>query len=114
MGQIINSINNISNICKEQHKARKKPTGKDDMKLSEDTTPDLVKHLAEKLEQSYGVINELVHVYEQYTILPKKKYEYNVDKAYKIDIDIEHEEETHGAGSGGGQRGQAGGGSRQG
>ena len=79
------------------------------MKLSEDTTPDLVKHLAEKLEYAYGVVNELVHVYEQYTIQSKVKYDYNIDKAYKLDIEIKHQEDTQGAPVGTNQRGQAGG-----
>lgn len=58
------------------------------MKLNEDTRPDLVIHLATRLQYAHTVVNELVHVYDKYT----QKYEYNIDKAYKRDIEIKHAE----------------------
>jgi len=63
----------------------------DDIKLTEETRPDLVHHLSNRLEYASGVVNELVNVYIEN--VSKKNKAYNIDKAYQLEIEIENKKQ---------------------
>lgn len=78
IGQIINSINNIYNICAKQNK-RIKPSGQDD-RIKEDTK-NIVQELNKKLEKAHQTADELHKVYEKFG------NEYDREKAYAEDLE---------------------------
>ena len=68
IGQIINSINNISNICKT-HQNRKRGSKKAAVIVNDDVTEDsknLVEQLNKKLDGALKTVEELVAVYKEY------------------------------------------------
>lgn len=83
IGQIINSISNIANICKIQQANRGKKLIGVDTPINE-TTPNLVEELIIKLDKSYQTIEELVKVHQKYGD------NYDQDKAYTEEIDFAH------------------------
>jgi hypothetical protein len=64
IGQIINSINNIFSICREQQKKRGKFKNVEENDVNE-RTPDLVMELIGRLETSSEVIEDLKAVLDQ-------------------------------------------------
>lgn len=82
IGQIINSISNIANICKVQQAKRGKKLTSVDTVISE-TTPNLVDELIVKLEKAHQTIHELVQVHEVYG------ENYDREKAYAEEIDYQ-------------------------
>lgn len=80
IGQIINSINNIFNICKIQQAKRGRSLDKQDQKINEDTK-NLVEMLVGKLDIAHRTVDELVKVYQAYG------QDYSVEKAYAEDIE---------------------------
>lgn len=80
IGQIINSIGNIANICKVQQTKRGKKLNNNDIVINE-TTPNLVDELVVKLEKAHQTIHELVQVHEVYGD------NYDREKAYAEEID---------------------------
>jgi len=63
IGQIINSINNIFNICAKQNK-RIKLSNQDD-RIKEETK-NIVQELNKKLEKAHQTADELHKVYEKF------------------------------------------------
>ena len=82
IGQIINSINNIFNICKIQQAKRQRNLDKQDVKINEDSK-NLVELLVAKLDIAHRTVDELVKVYQQYG------QDYSVEKAYAEDIEAQ-------------------------
>lgn len=82
IGQIINSINNIFNICKIQQAKRGRSLDKQDQKINEDTK-NLVEMLVGKLDIAHRTVDELVKVYQAYG------QDYSVEKAYAEDIEAQ-------------------------
>ena len=80
IGQIINSINNIFNICKIQGAKRQKSLDKQDVKINEDSK-NLVEMLVGKLDIAHRTVDELVKVYQAYG------QDYSMEKAYTEDIE---------------------------
>lgn len=80
IGQIVNSINNIFNICQQQQARRGKKISKDEVKVNEESK-NLVPQLISKLDRAHQTVDELVKVYAEYG------GEYNRDRAYIEDIE---------------------------
>ena len=82
IGQIINSINNIYNICadhQEQKKKRPKPSGQEDRIRESDK--NIVQEINKKLEKAHTTADELLKVYEKFG------NEYDREKAYAEDLE---------------------------
>lgn len=76
IGQIINSINNIHGICRDQLVKRNKlKSSKTEYEVKEDT-PNLVGELITRLEQAAEVIEDLK------SVLDKVDIDFDRDKAY--------------------------------
>lgn len=76
IGQIINSINNIYGICRDQLVKRNKlKSSKPDYDVKEDT-PNLVGELINRLEQAAEVIEDLK------SVLDSVQIDFDRDKAY--------------------------------
>jgi hypothetical protein len=76
IGQIINSINNIYGICREQLKKRNKlKTAKENNDVKEDT-PNLVGELILRLESAAETIEDLK------SVLDSVQIDFDRDKAY--------------------------------
>ena len=83
VGQIINSINNIYEICKRHSKKR---TAKNDSVKITEETKNLVEELIPRLETAHQTVDELVKVYQEYG------RDYDREKAYTEEIDVKIEE----------------------
>lgn len=82
IGQVINAVNNIFNICVAQQAKRGKKLGKQDIKIHEGTE-DLVEALLMKLDRSHQTVDELVKVYREYG------GGYVREQAYREEIDVQ-------------------------
>ena len=82
IGQIINSINNIFNICKIQQAKRQRNLDKQDQRVGEDSK-NLVELLTGKLDIAHRTVDELVKVYQAYG------QDYSREKAYSEDIEAQ-------------------------
>ena len=80
IGQIINSINNIFNMCQLQQAKRGKKISKEELKVSEDGK-NLMPQLISKIDRAHQTVDELVKVYAEYG------GDYNRDRAYIEDIE---------------------------
>jgi hypothetical protein len=85
VGQIINSINNIFNICKIQYAKRIRKLDKPDVRINEESK-NLVEQLIPRLQVAHQVVDELVQVYNQYG------KDYDREKAYAEEIDTAQRE----------------------
>ena len=65
VGQIINSINNIFSICKQQMVKRGRKMDKQDPKINEESK-NLVELLIPRLQIAHQTVDELVKVYKEY------------------------------------------------
>ena len=81
VGQIINSINNIFDICKNQLAKRGRKLEKQDVKINEESK-DLVGQLIPRLQTAHQTVDELVRVYDHYG------RDYDREKAYTEEIDV--------------------------
>lgn len=84
IGQIINSINNIFNICAKQQDQRGKSLEKQNYKINEETK-NLVELMNIKLDKAHMTADELHKVFEKYG------NEYDRDKAYAEDIEAQNQ-----------------------
>lgn len=87
MGQIINSINNIYNICKSQQNKRGRKQDKADLKINEESK-NLVEQLIPRLQIAHQVVDELVTVYREYG------KDYDRERAYAEEIDFKQSQQA--------------------
>lgn len=89
VGQIVNSINNILDICKAQQAKRgRKLDRQGDDKSKDEEARNRVEHLITKLERASRTVEELVRVYREYGT------DYTREKAYTEEIDAMKEEQA--------------------